>query len=94
MLAAAGFTATSPLLVYYSRHFIQEQLFVLLTAIAWLEEPPGQRVCRVLSNAKCLTEGVDVPALDAALRDRARSARPAGRRRRAAACSRSRTWVT
>ncbi len=36
-------------------------------AIAWLEQPPGQRVCRVLSNAKCLTEGVDVPALDAVL---------------------------
>lgn len=36
-------------------------------AIAWLEEPPGQRVCRILSNAKCLTEGVDVPALDAVL---------------------------
>jgi predicted helicase len=34
-------------------------------SIAWLEESPGQRVCRVLSNAKCLTEGVDVPALDA-----------------------------
>ncbi len=36
-------------------------------AIAWLEEPPGQRVCRVLSNAKCLTEGVDVPALDSVI---------------------------
>jgi predicted helicase len=36
-------------------------------SIAWLEEPPGQRVCRVLSNAKCLTEGVDVPALDAVM---------------------------
>ena len=36
-------------------------------AVAWLEEPPGQGVCRVLSNAKCLTEGVDVPALDAVL---------------------------
>ena len=36
-------------------------------SIAWLEESPGQRVCRVLSNAKCLTEGVDVPALDAVL---------------------------
>ncbi|WP_020379517.1 DEAD/DEAH box helicase family protein [Candidatus Microthrix parvicella] len=36
-------------------------------AIAWLEEPPGQGVCRVLSNARCLTEGVDVPALDAVL---------------------------
>lgn len=30
--AAGAFTATSPLLVYYSRHFIQEQLVVLFTA--------------------------------------------------------------
>lgn len=36
-------------------------------AIHWLEDNPGQRTCRVLSNAKCLTEGVDVPALDAVL---------------------------
>ena len=36
-------------------------------AIAWVEEDPGHGVCRVLSNAKCLTEGVDVPALDAVL---------------------------
>ena len=36
-------------------------------AIRWLEDSPGQRTARVLSNAKCLTEGVDVPALDAVL---------------------------
>ena len=36
-------------------------------ALVWLRDPPGQGVCRVLSNAKCLTEGVDVPALDAVL---------------------------
>ena len=36
-------------------------------ALEWLRDPPGQGVCRVLSNAKCLTEGVDVPALDAVL---------------------------
>lgn len=36
-------------------------------AIRWLEDSPGQRTTRVLSNAKCLTEGVDVPALDAVL---------------------------
>ncbi|MCB1029201.1 MAG: DEAD/DEAH box helicase family protein, partial [Microthrixaceae bacterium] len=36
-------------------------------AIAWLEEPPGQGVCRLLSNARCLTEGVDIPALDAVI---------------------------
>ena len=30
----------------------------------WLKEPSGGE-CRILSNAKCLSEGVDVPALDA-----------------------------
>ena len=33
----------------------------------WLREDSGEDVCRILSNAKCLTEGVDVPALDAIL---------------------------
>ena len=33
--------------------------------LAWLGE--GGNECHVLSNAKCLTEGVDVPALDAVL---------------------------
>ncbi|ADE38247.1 DEAD/DEAH box helicase [Candidatus Puniceispirillum marinum] len=37
----------------------------------WLREPAGANehgeICRILSNAKCLTEGVDVPALDAAI---------------------------
>ena len=33
----------------------------------WLEEDAGADVCRILSNARCLTEGVDVPALDAIL---------------------------
>lgn len=30
----------------------------------WLKEPTGGE-CRILSNAQCLSEGVDVPALDA-----------------------------
>jgi predicted helicase len=35
----------------------------------WLKSPlkPGENICRVLSNARCLSEGVDVPALDAVL---------------------------
>ncbi len=33
----------------------------------WLKEDTGASVCRILSNARCLTEGVDVPALDAIL---------------------------
>ena len=33
----------------------------------WLKEDAGADVCRILSNARCLAEGVDVPALDAIL---------------------------
>ncbi|MEJ1179597.1 MULTISPECIES: DEAD/DEAH box helicase [unclassified Pseudarthrobacter] len=37
----------------------------------WLKEdldsPKEQPVCRILTNARCLTEGVDVPSLDAVL---------------------------
>ena len=33
----------------------------------WLKKDAGASVCRILSNARCLAEGVDVPALDAIL---------------------------
>lgn len=33
----------------------------------WLRENPGSDTARILSNARCLSEGVDVPALDAVL---------------------------
>ena len=36
-------------------------------ALAWLREDHPEGTCRVLTNAKCLTEGVDVPALDAVI---------------------------
>lgn len=35
--------------------------------LAWLKEPTDGGVCRILTNARCLSEGVDVPALDAVL---------------------------
>lgn len=35
--------------------------------LAWLKEDPPDATCRVLSNVRCLSEGVDVPALDAVL---------------------------
>ena len=35
--------------------------------LAWLRKEPEQGVCNILTNARCLTEGVDVPALDAIL---------------------------
>lgn len=33
----------------------------------WLKEAHGDQIARILSNARCLSEGVDVPALDAIL---------------------------
>ena len=33
--------------------------------LEWLKDPGGSNTCRILSNVRCLTEGVDVPALDA-----------------------------
>ncbi len=33
----------------------------------WLKESHGDVICRILSNARCLSEGVDVPALDTIL---------------------------
>ncbi|TWA52120.1 putative helicase [Azospirillum baldaniorum] len=34
-------------------------------ALDWLKDNPGHGKCRILSNARCLSEGIDVPALDA-----------------------------
>ncbi|WP_281016506.1 type ISP restriction/modification enzyme [Minwuia sp. IMCC3077] len=33
--------------------------------LTWLKADGGEDTCRILTNAKCLSEGVDVPALDA-----------------------------
>lgn len=41
--------------------------------LAWLKEEPPSGRCRILSNVRCLSEGVDVPALDAVLFLTARS---------------------
>jgi len=35
--------------------------------LAWLKSPVAAGECRILTNARCLSEGVDVPALDAVL---------------------------
>ncbi|MGM0835889.1 MAG: DEAD/DEAH box helicase [Bacillota bacterium] len=35
--------------------------------IDWLKSETQENVCRILSNARCLTEGVDVPDLDAVM---------------------------
>ena len=33
----------------------------------WLREEPEENVCKILFNVRCLSEGVDVPSLDAVL---------------------------
>ena len=35
--------------------------------LGWLKEDAPENTCRILSNARCLSEGVDVPSLDAIL---------------------------
>jgi len=35
--------------------------------LEWLKAPSPDNTCRILSNARCLSEGVDVPALDAVM---------------------------
>ena len=35
--------------------------------LTWLKSEPPENHCRILSNVRCLSEGVDVPALDAVL---------------------------
>ena len=35
--------------------------------LSWLKDEPNERECRVLTNVRCLSEGVDVPSLDAVL---------------------------
>lgn len=35
--------------------------------LQWLKAPLPESECRILSNARCLSEGVDVPALDAVM---------------------------
>ena len=36
-------------------------------ALEWLKESSDDRQCRILSNARCLSEGIDVPALDSVI---------------------------
>jgi predicted helicase len=40
---------------------------VRLQKLGWLKEGDKDGECRILSNARCLTEGVDVPTLDAVI---------------------------
>lgn len=44
-----------------------DNALVRKNSIDWLKENTSDNSCRVLSNARCLSEGIDVPALDAVM---------------------------
>ncbi len=44
-----------------------DNVLVRKNRIDWLKETTSDNNCRVLSNARCLSEGIDVPALDAVM---------------------------
>ncbi|MDI6023156.1 DEAD/DEAH box helicase family protein [Leucobacter sp. UT-8R-CII-1-4] len=59
---------TSKLLHTESQHVDGTQsMLVRNEKIDWLKQPSPENTVRILSNAKCLSEGVDVPALDAVM---------------------------
>lgn len=37
------------------------------TKLSWIESPAAENEARILTNARCLSEGVDVPALDSVI---------------------------
>ncbi|MDR1393605.1 MAG: DEAD/DEAH box helicase family protein [Bifidobacteriaceae bacterium] len=50
-------------------HHVDGTMNILVrnAALDWLRSEPGPGNCRVLTNARCLAEGVDVPGLDAVI---------------------------
>ncbi len=65
---AARNTAGAELLDCAVRHVDgRDNAFKRKTTIDWLQGTADGDGCRIVTNAKCLTEGVDVPALDAVL---------------------------
>ena len=45
----------------------RQNAFDRASHLAWLRSQSEPETCRILSNARCLTEGIDVPALDAVI---------------------------
>ncbi|QXT61977.1 type ISP restriction/modification enzyme [Tessaracoccus palaemonis] len=65
--AAGGFDATAHLAV--EAHHVDGTMNALERGeqLKWLKAPVPAGQCRILTNARCLSEGVDVPALDAVM---------------------------
>ncbi len=66
-LNAAGANAENKLLCQVHHVDGTQNALTRSERLDWLRQHPAEGVCKVLSNARCLTEGIDVPALDAIL---------------------------
>ena len=66
-LNAAGANAENRLLCQVHHVDGTQNPLTRTERLAWLRQEPADGVCKILSNARCLTEGIDVPALDAIL---------------------------
>lgn len=50
----------------------KQNALVRRQSLEWLKADPGTQTARILTNARCLSEGIDVPALDAVIFTEAR----------------------
>jgi predicted helicase len=50
----------------------KQNALVRRQSLEWLKSEPGLNTARILTNARCLSEGIDVPALDAVIFTEAR----------------------
>ena len=66
-LNAAGANAENRLLCQVHHVDGTQNALTRAERLDWLRREPADGVCNILSNARCLTEGIDVPALDAIL---------------------------
>ena len=77
-LDIVGRTANRPTegntgLLLQTRHVDGKQnALVRRQSLEWLKADPGPQTARILTNARCLSEGIDVPALDAVIFTEAR----------------------
>ena len=77
-LDIVGRTANRPVesntgLLLQTKHVDGKQnALVRRQSLEWLKADPGPQTARILTNARCLSEGIDVPALDAVIFTEAR----------------------
>ena len=66
-IAAAGEHAENPLRCQVHHVDGTQNALERANHLSWLRKEPDPGTCSILTNARCLTEGIDVPALDAIL---------------------------